>query len=52
MNCKKSKNKNKASRKNLSIQEYQGFKGLRHNTDIIIIPADKGTALVIMDRAS
>ena len=37
-------------RKNLNKQKYQTIKDLRHNIDIIIKPADKGSAIVIMDK--
>ena len=37
-------------KKNFSKQKYQAIKALRHNTDIIIEPADKGNAIVTVDK--
>lgn len=37
-------------RSNLTPEEEQALKGLRKNREIIIKPADKGSAVVLMDR--
>ena len=37
-------------KKNLAIEEYQSIKSLRNLSNIIIKPADKGSAIVILDR--
>ena len=37
-------------RKNLTKEEYQSIKSLRNHPDIIIKPADKGSAIVILDK--
>ena len=35
---------------NLCKEEYKSIKSLRNNPDIIIKPADKGSAVVILDK--
>ena len=37
-------------KKNLTKEEYQSIKSLRNHPDIIIKPADKGSAIVILDK--
>ena len=37
-------------KKNLTKEEYQSIKSLRNHPDIIIKPADKGSATVILDK--
>ena len=37
--------------KNFNKQEYQAIRDLKHNTDIIIKPADKGSAIVSIAKA-
>ena len=37
-------------KKNLTKEEYQSIKSLRNQPDIIIKPADKGSAIVILDK--
>ena len=37
-------------KKNLSKEGYKSIKSLRSNPDIIIKPADKGSAIVILDK--
>ena len=37
---------------NLNKQEYQAIKDLRHNTDIVTKPADRGSAIVIMGEGN
>ena len=39
-------------KKNLTKEEYKAIKPLKNNRDIIIKPADKGSAVVILDRES
>ena len=39
-------------KKNLTKEEYKGIKSLKNNRDIIIKPADKGSAVVILARES
>ena len=39
-------------KKNLTNEEYQTITSLKHTNEIIIKPADKGSAIVIMDKAS
>ena len=36
--------------RNLSSEEYKAVKSLQHNPDIVIKPADKGSAIVILDK--
>ena len=36
--------------RNLSSEEYKAIKLLQHNPNIVIKPADKGSAIVILDR--
>ena len=40
----------KETRNNLTKDEKQALRSLKHNTDIVIKPADKGSAVVVMDR--
>ena len=51
MTCKNKKYK-ELRIKNLNKQEYQIIKALRHDTDIIIKPTNKGSAIDIMDKAT
>ena len=37
-------------KKNLTKEEYKSIKSLRNHPDIIIIPANKGSAIVILDK--
>ena len=37
-------------KKNLTKEEYKSIKSLRNHPDIIIKPADKGSAIVILDK--
>ena len=37
-------------KKNLTKEEYKAIKSLKNNKNIIIKPADKGSAVVILDR--
>ena len=39
-------------KKNLTKEEYKAIKSLKNNRNIIIKPADKGSAVVILDRES
>ena len=36
--------------RNLSTEEYKAIKSLQHNPDIVIKPADKGSAIVVLDK--
>ena len=36
--------------RNLSIEEYKAIKSLKQNPDIVIKPADKGSAIVMLDK--
>ena len=38
--------------KNLTKEEYQAIKSLKHNSDIIIKPAEKGSAIVVLGKQS
>ena len=38
--------------KHLTKEEYKAIRSLRSNKDIVIKPADKGSAIVIMDKLS
>lgn len=42
----------KIPKKNLTKQEVKGIKELKQNSEIIIKPADKGSATVILDKAN
>ena len=37
-------------KKNLTKEEYKSIKSLRNNSHIIIKPADKGSAIIILDK--
>ena len=39
-------------KKNITKEEYQAIRSLKHNNEIIIKPAYYGIAIVIMDKAS
>ena len=39
-------------KKNLTKEEYKAIRSLKHNKEIIIKPADKGSVIVIMDKIS
>ena len=39
-------------KKNVTKEEYKAVRSLKHNKEIIIKPADKGSAIVIMDKIS
>ena len=39
-----------ARKKNLTKEEYKSIRSLKHNKEMIIKPADKGSAIVIMDK--
>ena len=42
--------KSKPPKPNISKTKRQALKSLQHNNSIIILPADKGNAIVVMDR--
>jgi hypothetical protein len=37
-------------KENLSTEEFEALSSLKNNTNVIIKPADKGSAIIIMDR--
>jgi len=48
----KIKLKQSTKKKNLSKKEFKALKSLKHNKNIVIKPADKGSSVVILDRES